>query len=1051
MIRVRALGDGVVQLGRKRITLATEGIFALAFHLAVRAGERIGRDELVETFWPGSEPTNGRHALRQMMYRLRQKGFVLDEESGEELYLDPARVDCDLSAVLGEEWPETADAAAVEAAGQPTPTFTRHISERFQEWNDELRARVERQHRRGALRQIIRARREGRWSDLEVWARQVLRSDPLNEEATLARAESAAMAGSKAMALEILDQYMEELGDRAGQIGLPATVLRRRIAERKPEWPSRGPREVPLVGRAELMSKLTGMVDAAGRGEGRMAVLWGAPGVGKTRLSFEASEYARISGFLVVGVNLTPAAGATPNGLAIRLAETIRNLPGAAGAPPAAMALVDRLLSHPQEPESSLAAQSGGGGVETLSWALQEVLRAVSHERKLVVVIDDLHHADESSRSLANLTARATSDCRVAWLTTQRSRPAFSRASGQGEAWHIPLAVPPLPSADACLLVSELCAANKKRVGLDPSELAQAAGGNPMFIRELIDHQSRLGPSPTLPSSLRELMNARLDSLSDSCLRLIRLVVLLGEDAQLSVITTLFSSRSHEVSQSVEEGEGAGIVAVSDAGHLILHDCWRHAVNEGLHGATRAALAHECAVCLQADRSVELPPGRAWRVGQLLLQAGSRVEAFKIFSRCGEQMLVRGLAGEARAAFSLAADLADASLDRARVLCRLAESAYRAGEFEESLSAARLAMDTCGNGSGVAASLYVSALSLSAHSLWRLQRAHSSCLAELAARVERPEISDSERQVACLFALRLAFNDATTSIQSDLHRISLAATRRSGLSIEGQLASLIYHAERGTAHEVLAIDATLVDLDAKSTDEFTRVLSLRIRSHALRWIGEHERALSLAADGFALATRLGLPDEATGFALQLTFQHLDACDTDSAIAWLGVLEDSRSYQAAPARARAMLHARCRLQVQQGRYREAFEAYAAESAGIHADPVLKRRATDLSTLGFAAAHCQKLDLADKCLTAVVPVLEGEPPTQALDYPAEMALRTLFTTGRVAEAELLGASYVLRRRQEHDRPIAHFCATIRAMDDVLSSSRVPQLATSSPRSL
>lgn len=1051
MIRVRALGDGVVQLGRKRITLATEGIFALAFHLAVRAGERIGRDELVETFWPGSEPTNGRHALRQMMYRLRQKGFVLDEESGEELYLDPARVDCDLSAVLGEEWPETADAAAVEAAGQPTPTFTRHISERFQEWNDELRARVERQHRRAALRQIVRARREGRWSDLEVWARQVLRSDPLNEEATLARAESAAMAGSKAMALEILDQYMEELGDRAAQIGLPATVLRRRIAERKPEWPNRGPREVPLVGRAELMSKLTGLVDAAGRGEGRMVVLWGAPGVGKTRLNLEASEYARISGFLVVGVSLTPATGATPNGLAIRLAETIRNLPGAAGAPPAAMALVDRLLSHPQEPESSLVAQSGDGSADTLSWALQEVLRAVSDEQKLVVLIDDLHHADESSRNLANVIARATSDCRVAWLTTQRSRPAINQASGQLDAWHVPLAVQPLPDLDARLLAAELCATHTRSAGLDPSELARAAGGNPMFIRELVIHQTRRGPSPMLPSSLRELMDARLDSLSDGCLRLLRLVVLLGDDALLPVVARLFGPRSHQISQAVEEGEGAGIVAVSDAGHLMLHDCWRHAVNERLRGATRAALAHECAVCLQADRSVELPPDRAWRVGQLLLQAGARAEAFRVFSRCGEQMLLRGLAAQAREAFTCAVDLSDSTVDRARALCRLADAACRAGEHEESLSAARLAMDTCGSGSRAAASLYVSALSLAAHSLWRLQRAHTDVLVELATRIERPGISDAERQAACLLALRLAFNDATTSIQSDLHRVSLAATRRSGLSIEGQLASLIYNAERGTAHEVLAIDATLVDLDLGSSDEFTRVLSFRIRSHALRWIGEHERARSLAAEGFVLATRLGLPDEATGFALQLAFQHLDECDTDAAISWLRVLEDSRSYRGAPARARAMLHAKCRLQVQLGQFREAFAAYSAERAGVESDPVLKRRATDMSTLGYAAAECGSLEVAEQCLSAVIPVIDGEPPTPALDYPTEMTLRTLLATGNVAEAGRLGASYLQRRGREHDRPIVSFCSTLRSMSDLLPSSQVLQQGTSSPGSL
>ncbi|HET8771497.1 MAG TPA: hypothetical protein VFM71_10995, partial [Gemmatimonadaceae bacterium] len=245
MITVRALGASEIRIGRKRIPLGAEVVFALGLYLCTRAGERLTRDELCEVFWGDGRDAAGRHSLRQMLYRLRRHGLTLDED-GEELYLDPARVDSDLNEALEETWVTSAEPSAIEAATSLVPGFTRHISARFQDWFDSIRNRLAAQHRRAALRQISVARREGRWADLDKWALQVLSSDPLNEEATLARAESAAMAGSKTIALEIIDAYIEELGDRANVIGLPASVLRRRIAERRSEWVDRRPMEVPL-------------------------------------------------------------------------------------------------------------------------------------------------------------------------------------------------------------------------------------------------------------------------------------------------------------------------------------------------------------------------------------------------------------------------------------------------------------------------------------------------------------------------------------------------------------------------------------------------------------------------------------------------------------------------------------------------------------------------------------------------------------------------------------------------------------------------------------
>ena len=114
-VRVRVLGASEITVGSRRVGMSTEALFALALFVTTRAGERLTRAEVLETFWPGSEEEARRHALRQMLYRLRQKGFRFAEE-GEHLYLEAELVDSDVRACTSASWPESASAEAVEAA-----------------------------------------------------------------------------------------------------------------------------------------------------------------------------------------------------------------------------------------------------------------------------------------------------------------------------------------------------------------------------------------------------------------------------------------------------------------------------------------------------------------------------------------------------------------------------------------------------------------------------------------------------------------------------------------------------------------------------------------------------------------------------------------------------------------------------------------------------------------------------------------------------------------------------------------------------------------------
>ncbi len=182
-----------------------------------RAGERLSRTELTSLLWPDSDDAAGRHSLRQALYRLRRAGLRMDDDT-DDVRVDPASVDSDLSGVLRHDWPYTAEPEAIERAANILPGVAPSEGSPFGDWLDQLRARLSAQYRRATLHRIGLARREGRWRDVDHWGLMCLQADPLNEEATLARAEATAMVGAKNAALEILDAYLREIqkGDADG-------------------------------------------------------------------------------------------------------------------------------------------------------------------------------------------------------------------------------------------------------------------------------------------------------------------------------------------------------------------------------------------------------------------------------------------------------------------------------------------------------------------------------------------------------------------------------------------------------------------------------------------------------------------------------------------------------------------------------------------------------------------------------------------------------------------------------------------------------------------
>ena len=264
VLRVSVIGTCAISLGRTRVRPDASVLFALLLYLALRAGSRVTRSELLNLFWSDNPDAAHRHALRQLLYRVRRAGLSLDED-GSAFTIDPASVATDIGALGNPDWDATVALADIPSPSAILASYQPQITPAYAEWIDSVRTAANARIRSAALRHIARGRREGRWSDVETAARLCLATDPLNEEATLALAEAIAMGGSKADALRLLDAYIWELGDREKTIGLPAKLLRRRISD-QPSFRTQPSGEPPLVARADDLAWLNTQLDTAATG-----------------------------------------------------------------------------------------------------------------------------------------------------------------------------------------------------------------------------------------------------------------------------------------------------------------------------------------------------------------------------------------------------------------------------------------------------------------------------------------------------------------------------------------------------------------------------------------------------------------------------------------------------------------------------------------------------------------------------------------------------------------------------------------------------------------
>src|SRR5437868_3563533 len=485
LVCVRTLGVVAIDVGERRIGPSSGRLFALLLYLVFRRGDATSRRVVQELLFPEATDGQAAHSLRQLLYRLRQIGVPIEADADQlSIGVEQISVDCWVFLETGE--PSKAELERVVHG--LFPGYSPAVSEPFREWFEVQRADVSLQLCRALGLHLAKARHEGRWDVVDVASRALLALDPLSEEGTLAKAEVLAASGSKRAALGVIDDYLREVADGKPQLRLSPSALRRRISERLPEANQLTPDDRMFVGREEMMRMLGTMASAARTGSQQVLLVWGEPGIGKTRLLVEYRALYALQGGTSQFLSCQPHDVFRPLGILCDLIVSLLQAPGALGCDPGARELLERMVStntHVGAVREEITAEAP---LTAIVRSLSDLVTSVAVESPVLILVDDAQWLDQGSLSVIIGVFAGRSARRSCLVLASRNRALVAGADSYSDTIFSvrlhPLAHEPAQELARNLLNSTPC---NDAEAVERHVLEQAKG-NPFFIRLLCSH-----------------------------------------------------------------------------------------------------------------------------------------------------------------------------------------------------------------------------------------------------------------------------------------------------------------------------------------------------------------------------------------------------------------------------------------------------------------------------------------------------------------------------------------------------------------------------------
>lgn len=363
-----------------------------------------------------------------------------------------------------------------------------------------------------------------------------------------------------------------------------------------------GERASELVGRDQQLARLIARLASLGEGARQTVLIAGEAGIGKTSLIRAALADGEAQAAHVAWGTCIDADGAPGFWPWTQALESLVRAIGvdvarhAAGDDLGHLASLIPTFGAPRSSEPSAQDRL------RLMDAVGRFLGALADERPIIVVIDDLHWADESSISLFEFLARAPGPGAVGLIGAYRHDELPDAARSRlgdlaSRAEHVELAGLDGPAVAALM----------ERLGGGPVAPDRAAaihertGGLPFFVRELalLAGDERAGQ---IPVAVRDAVDRRISRLPTPTIGVLEALAVLGSSWLPDVVAAAHGATIAEVDSAAVEAVQARVLTHRGVGFGFAHDLLRESVDARLTGPRRTSMHQALGAALEARR-----------------------------------------------------------------------------------------------------------------------------------------------------------------------------------------------------------------------------------------------------------------------------------------------------------------------------------------------------------------------------------------------------------------------------------------------------------------
>jgi len=687
---------------------------ALIYYVAAQGGQTT-REKLLTFFWPDHERSAAQPILRNMIHEVRKTlGDTFQADDQAIAFAPNTFVDARFfSTILNSS---SSDLQQLTEAlnlyrGDFLDGFTLSDSPQFEDWAASERERYRLMAMNGFTDLSHRQEAKREYPAALESIRRALAFNPFQEDVQRDAMRLLYLNGDRAGVIQHYESLRKLLDEEMGMPPMPETralydsIINDTFAPAASEISeyvsivslSADKPLLPLLGRDAELETLKSQL-----GSGKLIVLEGEPGIGKTRLVSEligSRIQGQASALVLQGISYELEQGLPYQPIVDALRKLLNH--------PEGKSLFEKLnlepvwqteLSHLLPELLTQASVPTQPADERRLWeAIHQFIRALTQYGEVWLFLDDLHWADASTIAWLGYLARRMSSPLLHLVATSRPLEGHTdlikllqALKREDRLVHIQLSI--LPESVMQKMAATLSQQHDEQLS---GWLVKNAEGNPFFITELIRYARGIGLlkqdgslnldlldlSPTLPATIQNLIQSRLLKLSENAQQILHIAAIIGRRFDFELVRHASALPETETLNAVDELQAAHLInPLPDEQFTFDHSLTMEVVLTDMNETRRRSLHRRAAEALETIYQANLDP-----VSGLITRhfidgnASSRARVYAL--RAGRYAASLAAWVEALAFYDQALELETDKLAHAPIFLAMGDAHYHKGDF----------------------------------------------------------------------------------------------------------------------------------------------------------------------------------------------------------------------------------------------------------------------------------------------------------------------------------------------------------------------------------